>query len=199
MLVINILLVYNRDIILKTHGGVHMNKVFQVIAAAVVSVAFFGTSASAQTPAPGCQSFIYGTGQGSNNTIDCTTVSNVTLTCDNNITVANINYQNGQTGPATVGGNTSGGAAVTGTVTNTNGAVLNIGAACGTPATPAASTSPSPSASTTPGMGSVTPKALPNTASNSTASIIAASLVAAAAVVVASRLAVAAYRRIGTK
>lgn len=177
-----------------------MNKVFQVIAAAVVSVAFFGVTAGAQTVGA-CNGTISitNTGDNSNNTVQCNDIKNVVITCVNNVNIATVNLQDGTSGTATVNGNTTGGGAQSGAVINTNASNVNANASCGAVAVASPTPTPTPTPSTTPGMGSVTPKALPNTASNSTASIVAGSLVAAAAVVVASRLAVAAYRRIGTK
>lgn len=173
-----------------------MKKVFSVIAAAVVSVAFAGSVANAQS---NNSIVITGTGPGSNNTVTYNNVSNVAYTCNNNILALTFNNQDGTSGNATVDFNTNAAAAVSGAVSNTNVTSTNIAAVCAQATTPVASPTPtpSPSPSTTPVPS--TPKTLPNTSSNSALTIVIASLAAAAGIVVASRLAVAAYRRIGTK
>jgi hypothetical protein len=175
-----------------------MKKVLQILTAAVLSVSFIGVSASAQTiEACSGDITITNTGQGSNNTISCNDINTVVITCDNNINIATINYQNGQTGTATVTGNGLGGDATTGTVINTNSSVVDASASCAATAsaTPTPSTSPSPS--TTP--ATVKPAALPNTAGTDTMTVVLVSLAAAAGIVGLSRFAVAAYNRFGNK
>ncbi len=173
-----------------------VKRILQILSAAVLSVAFVGSVASAAD----CDGnfTITNTGSGSNNTIDCTDIDIVSVTCENNIVVLTYNDQEDTSGTATVTDNTTGGSAVSGTVTNVNGTTIDLAAVC------AAVASPSPSPSVTPGAGSVTPTStkptvLPFTAGNSAATIVAGSLAAAAGVVVVSRLAIAAYRRISVK
>lgn len=173
-----------------------MKKVFSVLIATVVSTLFIGATVGAQVKNCDVLS-INNTGTGSNNQVVCNVTTNVTVECNNNIYVLDSNSQTAASGAASSQGNVTAGTVVTGNATNSNGQTVAIGAACGTSAV--ATPTPTP---TTPGQGSTTPttpKALPNTASNSALTIIIGSLAAAAAVVVASRLAVATYRRIGSK
>lgn len=185
-----------------------MRKILQTLTAAVFSVAFvgvgfFGTAANAQTPgSTQCDgSFVITvTGNGSNGVINCQVNTTVSVTCTNNGAVVNYTNQQGTSGSTNVTGNGSNGSSVTGGVTNSNSTATNLNFSC--PITSASTTptpTPTPSTTPTPGKGSVTPAALPNTASNSAVTIVVGSLVAAAAIVAGSRLAVAAYRRISTK
>jgi|GEM_PF-1823001 len=175
-----------------------MKKLGQILTAVVLSVAFVGVTANAAT----CDGnfTITGTGQNSNNTIECEDIDNIVATCENNVVLLTFNVQGSQTGTATVTGNTSGGSAVSGTITNSNGSTVDLSTVCAAVASP----SPSPSPSVTPGGGNVTPPtvkpaALPFTSGNDALSIVVTSLAMAAIVVAASRLAVAAYRRISIK
>lgn len=172
-----------------------MKKLIQIITAAVVSVAFIGTAVGAQTP-PVCDDIIIvNTGDDNDVEVNCETITNITITCSNNVATANINYQNGQSGSATVTGNGSNYTTSTGDVINTNNSAVTIDASCnGASVTPSPSPSVSPSPSATP-KPSVKPAALPNTAGASAESVVVASIVAAALVVIASRVIVAAYRR----
>lgn len=172
-----------------------MKKLIQIVTAAVVSVGFVGSVASADTVS--CTNVVVdNSGNGNTTTVTCTNKKTATISCVNNLIVGNYNVQEGQSGD----GSSNGGPVQTGTVVNYNGTETTIGASCGasttTSPTPTPSPSPSTSVSPTP---SVKPKALPNTATNDTASIVAVSLVAAAGIVGLSRVAVAAYRRIGSK
>lgn len=177
-----------------------MKKAFQVFAAAVISVALASVTAGAQSSAACTGTLeITGTGASSTNIINCTDITNVVITCVNNVNIATVNLQGGSSGTATVNGNTTGGGATSGNVINTNATNVDASAACG--ATTVASPTPTPTPAT-PGQGGAkptTPKALPNTANDSALSIVAASLFAGAAIVIASRLAAAAFRRIGSK
>ncbi|MDB5176642.1 MAG: hypothetical protein JWN75_310 [Candidatus Saccharibacteria bacterium] len=183
-----------------------MKKLVQILTAAVISVGFIGSVASATTD---CQTVVYNSGDNNPTTIECINIKTIDITCVNNVTVANISYQDGKSGPAIVGGNEAGGSATTGTVTNSNNTTTELGVTgCAGAVTPSVSPSVSPSpsvtpaSSVTPGKGAttpVTPTVLPYTAGNSAAEIVAVSLVSAAGVVVASRLAIAAYRRFSEK
>ena len=175
-----------------------MKKFVQIITAAIVSVGFIGGVASAAS----CDGVVI-VNSGGNNTVEvsCTNITSVVINCVNNVNVATVNYQDGKSGTATVNGNGSVGDASTGAVINANDSVVNASAACAAVASPSPSVSPSvtPTASVTPGKGAVKPAVLPYTASNSAAEIVAISLAAAAGAVVASRLAIAAYRRFSVK
>jgi len=185
-----------------------MRKISQILTAAVFSVAFvgvgfLGTATMAQTlDSTQCDgSFtITVTGNGSNGTIDCKEDTVVSVTCTNNGAVVNYTDQQGTSGSANVTGNGSNGSSVTGGVTNSNSTTTDLNFSCPiTNTSTSPSPTPTPSTTPTPGKGSVTPAALPNTASNSALTIVVGSLIAAAAIVVGSRIAVAAYRRISTK
>lgn len=175
-----------------------MKKLLRILTATILSVAFMGSVASAQSPDCGVL-IINGTGPGSNNVVTCTTTVNVNVVCTNNIYVLTSDSQNAVSGSAVVGGNVTGGTAITGNATNENNQTVQIGADCGESTTPVTPVTP-----VTPGSGSATPAAqkvavLPYTATNSTLAIVAGSLAIAASVVIISRLAVAAYRRASLK
>lgn len=169
-----------------------MKKLIKILSASVVSVAFMGTVASAAS----CDGSIVitNTGAGSNNTVSCTDVTNIVLTCDNNVIVGSVNTQTGTSGNADSSDNTTAGNVATGQVVNNNGQDVTIGAGCETLAAQAGET-PTPGKGG--GGGSVveTPEVLPNTANQSTPLMAAMSLGIAAGVVALSRLIVAAYRR----
>ena len=162
-----------------------MKKLIQIVTALVVSVGFVGSVASAQVAAETCTTVINNSGDGNTTTVTCSNERTATISCVNNIIVGNYNDQEGES----LGD---------GSVVNYNNTQTTIGAACGATTTTSPSPSPTPSTSVTP-TPSTKPKALPNTATNDTASIVATSLVAAIGVVALSRVAVAAYRRIGNK
>lgn len=179
-----------------------MKKVFQVFAVAfIASVAFLNVNSAGavEIDSPSCGTIIItNTGENSNNEGTCTVVRNIVLECKDNINVLSENDQQAVTGDAQSLGNTTSGTAITGSATNVNGQVVEIGSkGCATTTSTTTTTSPSPTPSSTPTPSK--PKTLPYTASNSTLSIVAISLATAAAAVVASRVAVAAYRRIGSK
>lgn len=175
-----------------------MKKFLQILSAIVVSTGFIGSIATAQS----CDLNQDNPDNGNTTEVECETVRNVNITCENNIYVATIVTQAGQSGNGTVTGNQSSGSVSTGTVANYNGNQITIGANCGgsteTPETPV-----------TPGGGSTTPSApvvptaapkqavaaLPFTASNDTVAIAIASIVGIVVALALSRLAIAAYRR----
>jgi len=164
-----------------------MKKLIQIVTAAILSVGFVGSAAGAV----GCDDInIVTTGNGNTTTVTCTNIVSTNVTCTNGIIAATVTFQDGQSGNATGTGEVR-----TGTVVNYNNTDTTVGATCGSAV---ATTSPTPSPSSTP---STQPKAssLPNTATNDTASIVAVSLAVAAGIVGLSRVAVAAYRRIGNK
>jgi len=172
-----------------------MKKFVQIIVATLLSVTFVGAAAGAQSVPAGtvtCEDItIVNTGNNNENNISCTTVTQTTITCTNNIIVGNVSFQDGESGSATGSGTVN-----SGTVVNYNGTQTTVGASCGATTTTSPSPSPSPSSSVTP---TVKAASLPNTANSDTASIIALSLAVAAGVVAFSRIAVAAYRHIGNK
>ena len=92
-----------------------MKKFIQIVTAAVLSVGFVGTVASAAS----CNGVIV-VNSGNNNTVtvDCKDISTVTINCNNGVYEANINYQQGQSGNAQVGSGS--GTATSGNVTNSN-------------------------------------------------------------------------------
>lgn len=172
-----------------------INTFVKAVSAAVLSVAFVGAAAGAQTitPPAGCTNFvIYNTGAGSNNVAVCVDTVTLTVECTNNVYVLDANSQSAVSGQAVSQGNSAGGNAVSGDATNSNNQTVQIGATCGTPANNTSTENP------TPGQGGVTPApkpaALPYTAADSTVAVVATSLVAAAAIVAGSRVATAAYR-----
>lgn len=178
-----------------------MKKLVHIISAAILSVAFIGSAASAQAAPTTCTEdvVIHNSGNGNVTTVTCNDERTATIICENGIVVGNYNEQGGESGD----GESEGGSVETGSVVNYNGTETTIGASCGespspTP-TPTTSPSVSPSPSTTPGAGAAKPASLPNTASASAETVVVASLIAAAGIVVASRLAVAAYRHFNTK
>ncbi len=175
-----------------------MRKLVQIITAAIVSVAFVGSVAGAQSSEP-CNGTITVSGNNSNVVIDCNTINTVVINCVNNVNVTTINYQNGESGSASVTGNASGGNASSGDVFNTNNSNVNATAACAAASTsptptPTTTTTPTPSESPT-----VKPAALPNTSTVSAESAIVAGLAVAAIIVAASRLIIAAYRHFTVK
>lgn len=164
----------------------------QIITAAILSVGFLGSVASAAS----CDNvIIVNSGNGNTTTVSCEDVTNITVSCVENKWVANVNYQEGESGDAT-----STGTATSGSVTNSNNTTTELGSSCGettTPTSPTPTPTPSPSPSTTP--TPVKPAKLPYTAGASAESVIITSLAAAAFVVAISRVAVAAYRRNSNK
>jgi hypothetical protein len=177
-----------------------VKKLVQILTAAIISVGFIGSVASAQTVAPCTGTVtIHNSGNGNNTEVSCVNVKTITITCTNNVYVANVNLQDSESGNAEITGNGNTGSATTGSTINQNNTNTEIGASCGTVASPSVSPSVTPVVSVTPGKGAVTPTVLPYTAGNSTAEIVATSLVAAAGAVVVSRLALAAYRRFSVK
>lgn len=174
-----------------------MKKFIQIATATILSAGFVGAVASAE--ACTTDATVDNSGDGNVTVVTCDSEKTATISCVNNVVVGNYNVQEGESGEGSNTGNESGGSVATGTVVNYNNTETTIGAACGTAAT---TPTPTPTPTTTPvvpGKGAVKPAALPNTASNNTATIIAVSLASAAAVVGLSRATVASYRRFGNK
>ncbi len=170
-----------------------MKRIMQIITAAVLSVGFIGSVASAAS----CSDvIIVNSGDNNHTEVSCENVNTITLSCVDNKWVANVNYQQGTSGDA----ESVNGTATSGSVTNDNETTTQLGSSCGATTTP---TSPTPTPSVTPSP-STTPAAvkqakLPYTAGTSAESVIVISLAAAASIVIASRLVVAAYRRSSIK
>ena len=171
-----------------------MKRIIKVISAAVISTAFIGSVASAQT----CDASINGTGTGSNNTVTCFEVNNQTITCTNNIVSAITNSQTSESGDADSSDNTTGGSASSGNAGNSNQSNITIGSSCES----LASTGNTPEPQL-PGMGGAGGGAgsaggeLPNTASAITAPLALGALMISAVTIIVSRIALAAYRRSG--
>ena len=183
-----------------------MNKLTQIFAAIALSVGFVGNVAGAQaSPDPVCTSIVItNPGQSSNNSGTCVVNTTVTVSCTNNIYVLSQNDQTAVTGQASSLGNTSGGPAITGDATNSNGTNVQIGAACGSTHTTPETPNTTPTASTTPtgGSGQAEAKhiaALPYTASSSVVELAAVGTVVLLISLVATRIGFALYRRTSLK
>lgn len=170
-----------------------MKKLLKVFSAIIVSTAFMGGMASAAT----CNGTITitNTGPGSNNQVSCTEVNNIVLTCDNNIIVGTVNTQTGTSGNANTGNNTTAGTATSGSVVNENGQNVTIGASCDTLPTAAPVTPGKGGGGGGGGAGAAMPDALPNTAGIEALPLLIGTIGASIVAVIASRLALAAYRR----
>lgn len=175
-----------------------MKKLLRTLTSFAVVVGVVSVGLSAPTYAVECDDLVISnTGEGSTNIIECETITEVIVECENNVIVANASYLDAQSGNAVGTGSVS-----TGTAVNYNGTEVTVGADCGTtpetPATPTGSTTPQTPANTTPQPANTpaanTPTTLPNTANNSFA-IVAYSLIALAAIAVISRVGLAVYRR----
>ncbi len=178
-----------------------MKKIAQIFAAVVVSLGFVGNVASAQVQSNCTSIVITNTGANSNNQGTCTVNTTVVVTCINNTYVLNQNDQTAVTGQASVLGNTSGGPAITGNATNTNGSTVQIGSAC-TPATttpdvPTTTTTSTTPVTTTPEVKKVA--TLPYTASSSFGEIALIGTLVAIAVFATARVGAVVYRRIALK
>jgi hypothetical protein len=169
-----------------------VKKLLQILGAAIISTAFIGSFASAAT----CDGTISVTGPGSNNTINCTNVSNIVLTCTNNVIVGSVNTQTGTSGNSNTSNNTSAGNAATGQVVNDNGNNVTIGASCGDTQVAANETPGRGEAGGGEGAAGGLPEVLPDTATAPIAPLVAASVASAAAVVGLSRFVVTAYRHL---
>lgn len=182
-----------------------MKKIALALVAIVVSAGFVGNVAQAQVnpnPDPVCTSIVISnTGTGSNNSGVCTVITNVVVTCVNNIYVLNENDQEAVTGEAEELGNTSGSAAITGDATNENGTNVQIGADCGeateTPTTPTNPETPATPTASTPEKSQPATKvaALPYTATNPATTIAMIGAVVAAVALIATVAGLAIYRR----
>lgn len=171
-----------------------MKHVTKIFSAAIISTAFMSSAAGAAS----CDGVITLTGPGSNNTINCSEVNNIALSCVNDIIVGTINTQTGTSGEGNVSDNNSGGTVASGTVVNNNGQNVTVGASCNTAAiveTP--SFTPAPTENPGGGLGEANaPEELPNTAGDSPiASILASVLLASTGAIGVSRIVTVVHRR----
>lgn len=186
-----------------------MKRYMRGFVAVIASLVFIGGVASAQeTPPVTCedgQATITNTGPDSLNTIECVSSTDVHVTCSNNIYVVNNNSQTGSSGNANNSGNTTGGSSITGSATNENGTTVQIGATCAaqpaavTPETPAPSQPVGGLGAGAPAEAAKTVAALPNTSSNALLDNALIGGTSLATLFIASRLGMAAYRRLALK
>lgn len=180
-----------------------MKKLLRTLTSFAVVVGVVSVGLSAPTYAVECDDLVISnTGEGSTNIIECETITEVIVECENNVIVANANFQEAESGEATGSGSVS-----TGTAVNYNGTEVTVGAECSTTTTPTTPTTPrgtttpqTPSTPTaeSPATTPVTPVALPNTASNSLPLAIYG-LIALTVAAIATRTGLAVYRRRATK
>lgn len=177
-----------------------MKKLLRTLTSFAVVVGIVSVGFSVPTYAVECEDLVISnTGEGSENIIECETITEVIVECDNNIIVANANFQDAESGEATGSGSVS-----TGTAVNYNGTEVTVGADCGstsTPTTPTGTTTPTTPAAPTPENPTVTPTTpvvLPNTADDSL-SLAVYSLIALAVAAIAARVGLALYRHSATK
>lgn len=170
-----------------------MKKLVKIISAVLISTAFIGSAASAAT----CDSIVInGTGPESTNTVTCNVQVDVNVTCVNNTYTLTDNSQAAVTGAAESEGNSTGGAAVSGNATNSNGQTVQIGSSCtSTNSSTTPSSSTIPGASTASGAGAYIPDVLPHTSNESAIFPVAIILAVVAIVVTISRMIVTIYRR----
>ncbi len=202
-----------------------MNKIIQLVCAVAIgigSIAIVPTvGAEPSQPAKTCNNIVIkNTGPESHNNGTCTVKVEAKVVCTNNVYVLDSNSQSAATGQAAIYGTTNSNTAISGDATNSNGQSVEIGATCAAanpdapvvPTAPVAPTTPpsSPSASdtsTTPagGAGAAAPApqpaprsitSLPDTATNSTTTIIASTIFAAVMLFAATRITAVAYQRI---
>ncbi|MBC7581543.1 hypothetical protein H7097_01590 [Aeromicrobium sp.] len=124
-----------------------------ILKAIAVTTVMVGMSSGVASAATTCNGTISNTGSGSANNITCTDENDNSVSCVNNVVVANENNQTATSGGAFTLDNTTGGDATTGDANNNNTVVVAVGVSCTpvavattTPTTPAAT----PVAPTTP-------------------------------------------------
>jgi hypothetical protein len=199
-----------------------MRRIFLAIASVLASVSLmFGVAAAQST---GCS--IVNTGPNSNNECTTTDNNNIKVTCTNKADVVFVNNQSANSGSVTLEKNTNGGYAYSGDAVNTNSTTGQLDVSCGakvasspapapapTPAPPAATPTSASSSQPAGGQGGGSPApapqaqssgqtqaaVLPNTGSDSAASIatIATSILALTAF--GARAAFSSYRRFALK
>lgn len=197
-------LMYNEYIKFNT-GGIKMKRFLQGAIIAIVSVGFLGSTSQAQAACP--EATITNTGPGSTNVIECVSASEVAVTCTNNIYVVTSNSQNAGSGDGTDDNNTTSGNVITGSATNENGTVVQIGATCvsqtATPTTPTTPSTPMPVPTPAPQTGLGNAKgspaqpvaSLPNTANSTLVQIIGYSIVICAILLAVSGIGLTTYRQ----
>ena len=170
-----------------------MKKIVQVLSAAVITIGATGSVALAD-------SSISNTGPNSYNWILNKETNKVTITCDNNVDVVNINNQSANSGTAEVEKNTNSGNATSGDASNINEVVVDMNIGCA----PVQQTSTTPPSG---GQGSgsqpapapapaTAPAALPSTGSSSPAAIVGVSTVVVASLAIGSRAGSSLYRKL---
>ena len=173
-----------------------MRKLIKTVAVTLVCASLAGGVAAAD-------SNISDTGPGSNNSISTSVDNNSDTNCNNNDDLTTSNLQNAGSGNADVTGNTTGGDAQSGGASNNNNTNVNVNTSCGQLSS---SSNPAPQgggkgsgkvsgASTTATPVAVANGSLPDTGSNTAATLAVGSVVALGAVLLASRFGVSAYRR----
>ena len=189
-----------------------MKKISQILMAAVLTVGLvsFGGGIANAADTQVCDTIVItNTGPGSYNSGTCTVNVAVDFVCSSGVYILNDNSQNSVTGAAEQIENTTvaEGASISGTATNSNGTTVELNVTpCGettTPETPVTPTTPetpvTPTTPETPVAHAQKVTALPNTASNQTTVVALVGFAVAALAVVASRIAIAAYRRSSLK
>lgn len=190
-----------------------MKYAMKILSAAVVSTAFMGPSVGAAS----CNGSITLTGPDSTNIINCKDVSDIALTCKNNIVVGTINTQTGTSGNGGVIDNTSASNVATGNVVNENGQKITIGSSCGELTNITNDTNGGSGGGTTPGgtpgsgagsaasaemptgggQGAFSPEILPNTSTpSSTPAMLATTLGALVGAIGIFRILTSVYNRI---
>jgi hypothetical protein len=185
-----------------------MKKVLQFVVASVVGATMFGGVALAADPLPaGCS--IDNTGANSVNVCVDSNNQVVNAVCVNNLFVDSRNVQGATSGATTVTLNTNGGGATSGNATNSNNAIVSLGASCqGGFTTAAATPAPTPAVGGSGGgAGAAAPAAapapapvsLPNTGSSELVSNVVMATAVVAGSVVALQAGLMAYRRLAVK
>lgn len=103
-----------------------MKYAMKILSVAVVGTAFMGPGVGAAS----CNGSITLTGPDSTNIINCNEVSDIVLTCQNNVVVGTANTQTGSSGSGSIIDNTFSGNVATGGVVNENGQNITIGSSC---------------------------------------------------------------------
>ena len=172
-----------------------MKKFIKIVSSAGAALAM---SVAPHVAAQSSSCTISNTGPGSNNTCTVDQNHNVTVTCENGVTVANGTVQTANSGNATVSGNTVSGTATSGDANNVNSVATDLAAFCA--AAPAAANPPeggrgggAPQAAA--GAGAAAVASLPNTGADDTVRNVSLAVLAAGAAGAGAHLAVASYRR----
>ncbi len=184
-----------------------MKKLMKVAVVAIFAAASVTVGGSVSAQQATCE--VGYTGPGTNNTCTITRSYECTVTNNNNVTIVNTNDQNGISGTAIVSGNTTGGGATSGTISNSNGTEFNISITnatqegsenetrtCTITRTVPATNPPAPVVPTNGGGGAAEVKALPATSADTSLATFAAIAGTTVAVAAGSVAGAAAYRRL---